>query len=327
MRRRELMLLLGGAMTVPRVLRAQQKAMPVIGWLHSASPGEIPRSVAAFRQGLSETGWVDGQNVTIKYRWAEGHYDRLPALAADLVSYKVAVIATNGPAARAAKDTTRTIPVVFTGVTYPVKAGLVASLARPGGNLTGFSILGGELTPKRLQIMHDLVPDVTTIALLVESNRSGGATGYFTDKAVENAATRMGLQVPILEAGAAGDFEPAFAKLGGLRAGALVVDSGALFFYRRDELVALASRYAVPASYFEPEIAEAGGLISFGPRPAAVWREVGIYVGKILNGAEPGDLPVQQPTKFELVINLNTAKALGLTIPESILVRADEVIE
>jgi putative ABC transport system substrate-binding protein len=295
MRRRELVLLLAGAITVPRVVRAQQKAMPVIGWLHSASPGEIPRSVAAFRQGLSETGWVDGQNVAIEYRWAEGLYDRLPALAADLVSHKVAVIATNGPAARAAKDATPTIPIVFTGVGSPVEAGLVASFARPSGNLTGFSILGGELTPKRLQIMHDLVPDITTIALLVDPNRSGAA-GYFTDTAVENGAAKMGLQVPILEARAAGDFEPAFAKLGELRAGALVVDSGALFYYRREQLVALASRYAVPASYFEPEIAEAGGLISYGPRPAAAWREAGVYVGKILKGASLADLPVQQPT-------------------------------
>jgi len=324
MRRRDLIVVCAGAgFAISSVVRAQ-RPMPVIGFVNSNSPDLF---TGGFREGLSDAGWIDGQNVGIEYRWAEGDYDRLPALAADLVARKVDVIATGGgtPAARAAKNATQNIPVVFVGVAFPVEAGLVDSLARPGGNLTGFSIFGGELTPKRLEVLHELVPDVKTIAMLIDSTLRRNAA-YFTD-AAEAAATQIGIRLLPLEARTHEDFEPAFASLDKLRAGALVVDASPLFISQRDQLIALASRYAVPTSYFEPEFAEAGGLMSYGPRTAGLWRQAGVYVGKILGGAKPADLPVQQPTEFELVINLKTAKALGLTVPQSLLARADEVIE
>jgi putative ABC transport system substrate-binding protein len=326
MNRRELMLLLGGAVAAPRALRAQQKAMPVIGILGISSPGPFAPFVAAFHQGLGETGYVERQNLAIEYRWAEGRYDRLPALATDLVGHKVDVIAALGgpPAARAAKSATSTIPVVF-GSGDPVGEGLVASLARPGGNLTGVSVLTVELMAKRLELLSDLVPQARVIALLVNPNDANAADRITRD--VQEAARQKGVQLPILKAGSENEIDAAFAALVQLHAGALVVGADPFFDIRRDQLVALASRHAVPAIYHWREYAEAGGLVSYGTSRTAVYRQVGIYAGKILNGAKPADLPVQQPTTFELVVNLKTAKALGLTVPPSILARADEVIE
>ena len=325
MRRRELMLLLSGAMTAARALRAQQRAMPVIGFLGSTSPGPFAPLLAAFHRGLSETGYVEGQNVGIEYRWAEGQYDRLPELAADLVSRKVDVVAAASvPAALAAKSATSTIPIVFAGGADPVGGGLVASLARPGGNLTGFSVLKGELNPKRLELLSELVPQAGMIAVLVNPNNPN-AERIIRD--VEKAARGKGLQLHILRASTAGEIDAAFATLVQLDAGALVVGADPFFTSWGDQLVALAARHAVPAIYFGREFAAAGGLISYGPSVTGMYHQAGAYVGRILAGAKPADLPVQQPTKFELVINLNTAKALGLTIPQSILARADEVIE
>jgi putative tryptophan/tyrosine transport system substrate-binding protein len=323
MRRREV-LLLGGAMTASRALRAQQKAMPVIGFLNGRSPGEAAGIVAAFRQGLGETGYVEGQSVAIEYRWAEGRYDRLSALAADLVGRKVDLIATGGlPPALAAKNATSTIPIVFLG-TDPVRDGLVASLARPGGNLTGFTVINVELMPKRLDLLTELVPQARLIALLVNPNNPT-AEPIIAD--VQQAARIKGMQLQIIKAGTESEIETAFASLVQLQAGALVVGGDPFFNSRREQLAALASRHAIPAIYEYREFPAAGGLISYGPSLTDTWREVGIYAGKILKGAKPADLPVQQPTIFELVVNLKTAKALGLTIPQSILALANEVIE
>jgi len=305
-------------------LRAQQKAMPVIGHLSSESPGPDAPFVAAFHQGLIETGYVEGQNVAIEYRWAEGRYDRLPGLAADLVGRKVDVIQPGGtPSALAAKSATSTIPVVFI-VGDAVAAGLVPSLARPGGNLTGVSLLTFELMAKRLELLSELVPQASVIALLVNAN-SAMAERIMRD--VQEAARAKGVQLHILKAGTEDEIDAAFATLVQLHAGALLVGTDPFFNSRREQLAALASRHAVPAIYEWREFAEAGGLISYGPSLPAANRQVGIYVGRILNGAKPADLPVQQPTTFELVVNLNTAKALGLTVPPLILARADEVIE
>jgi putative ABC transport system substrate-binding protein len=326
MRRRELMLLLGGAMTAARPLRAQQKAMPVIGWLGASSPAQVAPFVEAFRQSLSETGYVDGQNVAFEYRWAEGSYDRLPGLAAELVVREVDVIATlgGGPSAHAAKNATSTIPIVFASSGDPVGEGLVASLARPGGNLTGVSNLGGELVPKRLELLAELVPQVRVIALLVNPSNPN-AERIIVD--AQEAARTKGLQLPILKAGKESEIDAAFASLAQLQAGAVVVASDAFLSSRRGRLVALASRHAVPAIYESREFATSGGLITYGTSLTAVYRQVGVYAGQILKGAKPADLPVQQPTKFELVINLKTAQALGLTVPQTLLARADEVIE
>ena len=325
MRRRELMLLLGGAMTVARAVRAQQTAMPVIGFLSGGSPGPSAPTLAAFRQGLSETGYVEGQNVTIEYRWAEGSYDRLPALAADLVGRRVDVITTTGgPSVLAAKSATSTIPIVFRSGTDPVELGLVASLARPGGNLTGVSFIGIELMPKRLELLSELVPHAGVVALLVNPNSS------IAQRIIGNmqeAASANGLQLGILTASTESEIDAAFETLVQQHAGALVVGGDTFFASRLDQFVALAAHHAVPAIYEVRESVAAGGLISYGPSRSGTWHQVGTYVGKILKGAKPADLPVQQPTTFELVINLKTAEALGLTIPPSILARADEVIE
>jgi len=325
MRRRELMLLLGGAMTAARALRAQQKAMPVIGVLGSAGPGRAPFT-AGFRQGLGEAGYVEGQNVTIEYRWAEGRYDRLPALAADLVDRKVDVIVTSGgtPPALAAKNATSTIPIVFsTG--DPVERGLVASLARPGGNLTGVSIMLTELMPKRLDLLSQLVPQTGVIALLVNPNNAIVAEPMIRN--VQEAARAKGLQLHIVKAGTESEIDAAYATLIQLHAGALVVGPDPLFDNRSEQLVAMAARYAIPAIYVWRDFAAAGGLISYGPSRAYNSRQLGVYAGKILNGATPADLPVEQLTRFELVINLKTAEALGLTVPPGMLDLADEVIE
>jgi len=321
--RRELMLLLGGAVIAPRVLRAQQKAKPVIGFLGSASPGPYAPYVAALRQGLRDTGYIEGQNVSIEYRWAEGTYDRLPALAADLVGRQVDIIAAAAiPAARAAKNATTTIPIVFEVGTDPVEFGLVASLSRPGGNLTGISSL--DLSPKRIEMISELVPQAKVIALLVNPNNPIAESVI---RSAQEAARTKGVQLHILEAGTEREIDAAFVALLETHAGALVLSSDGLFNSRLDQLVALASRHAVPAIYDWRQFPAAGGLISYGPSRAGIFRELGIYAGKILKGAKPADLPVQQPTTFELVVNLKTASALGLTVPPSILSRADEVIE
>jgi putative ABC transport system substrate-binding protein len=324
MKRRELVLLVAGAMAAPRAFSAQQKALPVIGYLSSVSAESSALRVAAFRQGLSETGYIEGHNVAIEYRWAEGRYGLLPDLTADLVGRKVDVIATIGTlSTQAAKSATSTIPIVFL-VSDPVASGLVASLARPGGNLTGFSILSGELTLKRLELLSELVPQAGVIAVLVNSNNPG-AGRYMQD--MQEAAREKGLELHSVKAGTESEIEAAFTSLPQLHAGALFIAPDPFFISRRDQLAALALRHAAPAIYESRESVAAGGLISYGTNLTAVNRQVGIYVGRILKGAKPADLPVQQPTTFELVVNLKTAKALGLTVPPSILARADEVIE
>ena len=330
MRRRELINLLGGAATAwPFAsLRAQQKAMPVIGFLGAVSPDQPAtiRNLVGFREGLREAGYIEGQNVAIEYRWAEGHYDRLPALAADHVNRKVDVIVATGgtPSALAAKSATSTIPIVFLADSAMVTAGLANSLARPGGNLTGFIIFGHELTPKRLELLSELVPQAGVIALLVNPTKSD--TEHLV-RDMQEAARAKGVQLPIVKAGTEGEIDAVFASLVQQHIGALVVASDSFFSNRRAQIVALASRHAVATIYDWREFPVSGGLISYGISFTDSYRQLGTYAGKILNGAKPADLPVQQPTKFELVINLNTAKQLGLTVPPSILARADEVIE
>jgi putative ABC transport system substrate-binding protein len=324
MKRREMMLLLGGAMAAPRAIRAQQKAMPVIGFLHFASPGPFALYVVAFRQGLSETRYVEGQNLAIEYRWAEGSYDRLPAMAADLVDLAVDVIVAAGPpSARAAKNATSTIPIVFSSGD-PIGEGLVASLARPGGNITGVSVLTVELMAKRLELLSELVPQPKVIVLLVNPNNPNTKPMI---RDMQEAARTKRVELPILEARSESGIDAAFASLVQLQAGGLVVGSDPFFNSRREQLVALAARHVVPAIYEWREFAVAGGLISYGTSLAGIYRQDGIYAGRILNGAKPADLPVEQPTRFELVVNLKTAKELGLTVPPSILARANEVIE
>jgi ABC-type uncharacterized transport system substrate-binding protein len=325
MNRRELVLLLGGAMTAARTVRAQQKPLPVIGWLNSNSPGPSAPFVDAFHRGLSEAGYVVGQNAAIEYGWAEGRHDRLPALAADLVGRRVDVIvAGGGVAALAAKNATSTIPIVFATGGDPVESGLVASLARPGGNLTGVGMMFTELMPKLLELLSELVPQARVIALLVNPKNSL-AEGMIRD--VQKAANAKGVQLPILKAGTENEIDAAFATLVQTQASGLVVGTDALFGIRREQLVALVSRHGVPTIFWRREFAAEGGLISYGSSLSGTLRQVGVYAGRILKGAKPADLPVQQPTTFELVVNLKTAKALGLTVPPSILARADEVIE
>jgi len=310
-------------MTAARAPRAQQKKMPVVGFLSGASPAPSAPYLAAFLQGLSESGYVEGQNVTIEYRWAEGRYDRLPALAAELVIRKVEVIAALGgtPPALAAKNATATIPIVF-GAGDPVGLGLVASLARPGGNLTGTSGLELELAPKLVELMSELVPSARNIALLVTSNNP--LAEHIIIQNAQQAASAKGLELQILKASTESEIDAAFVEL---EAAGLIIQADPLFNSRREQLVALASRRAMPAISAWREFAEAGGLISYGASRTGGWHKIGIYVGKILNGAKPADLPVEQPTRFDLVVNLKTAKALGLTVPPSILARATEVIE
>jgi putative tryptophan/tyrosine transport system substrate-binding protein len=325
MRRRDFIILLAGAMGGwPSAARAQQKAMPVIGVLGSTSRGAP--FVATFLEGLAETGYVEGQNLAIEYRWAEGRYDRLPALAAELVKRRVDVIATQGgiPPTRAAKSATSTIPIVFAVGTDPVEDGLVASFAQPGGNLTGVTFMMAELIPKRLELLSELVPQARVIALLVNPNNP---TAERTMRDAQEAARAKEVQLLILKAGTESEIDAAFASFVQLHASALLVGQDSFFASRREQLVALASRNAVPAIYENREYIASGGLISYGTSLAATSRQAGIYVGKILKGAKPADLPVERPTRFELVVNLKTAKALGLTMPPSILVRADEVIE
>jgi len=326
MQRRRFIALLGAALALPSAGAAQQKAMPVIGFLGGAAPSQVASfavNQAGFRQGLGETGWVEGQNLAIEYRWAEGHKDRLPALAADLVGRKVDVIvALTAASALAAKNATSTIPIVFAVGIDPVAEGLVASLARPGGNLTGVSRFNLELMPKRLELLSELVPQATVIALLAEPNTP------ITEPMIRDlleAARVKGLQLQVLTASSEREIDAAFTTLVQRHAGGLLVGPSNFFGSRREQIFALTSRHAVPAMYDAREYVATGGLISYGPIVA--FRQLGIYVGKILNGADPADLPVEQPTTFELVVNLKTAAALGLTVPPSILARANEVIE
>ena len=326
MRRRDLVASLAAtACAWPLALRAQQKAMPVIGVLGATTAAAYASRIVAFREGLGETGYVEGHNVMIEYRWAEGHYDRLPVLAADLVGRKVDVIAAfTPPSALAMKAATSTIPIVFSVGIDPVAAGLVASLARPGGNLTGISILFTELAPKLLELLSELVPEARVIALLVNPNSPEAEP---TIRGAQEAARVKGVQLDILKAATGGEIDAAFVTLVQMKGGALVIGADGFFGSRSRQLVALAARFAIPTIYFRREFAAAGGLVSYAPSLTGIYRQAGIYAGRILKGAKPADLPVQQPTKFELVINLKTAKALGLTVPQSILARADEVIE
>jgi ABC-type uncharacterized transport system substrate-binding protein len=312
-------------MAVPLVARAQQVAKPVIGFLNGTSPEGYRRFLSAFHSGLNETGYVQDRNIEVEYRWAEGHYERLPALAADLVRRQVAVIvATSTPANVIAKAATTEIPIVFTTSSDPVEVGLVASLSRPGGNVTGVATLNVEVDSKRLQILHELVPSAIMIAFLVNPNRPGVEA---QSASLEKAAHSMGRQTIVLSAASESEIDMAFAKLAKQGAGALLVHTDAFFFSRRDQIVELAKRYAVPAVFDRREFAELGGLMSYGGSVMDVYYRAGVYTGRILNGAKPADLPVQQSTKVELVINLNTAKALSLTLPPTLLASADEMIE
>jgi putative tryptophan/tyrosine transport system substrate-binding protein len=327
MRRRAFITLLGGAAAWPLVARAQQPALPVVGLFNNGSADANARNVAAFRKGLSETGAIEGQSVTVEYHWLEGHYDRLPALMADLVQRRVAVIATpaSNPAALAAKAATATIPIVFGIGEDPVKLGLVASLARPGGNATGINFFAQEVVAKRLRLLHDLVPKAVRVAVLV--NPANASSAEPTLRAVQEAAATIGLQIQILNASTIGEIDAAFAALARERPDALFVAPDGFFASRRVQLVTLTARDRIPAAYTVRDDAAAGGLMSYGTDIADTWRQVGNYVVRILKGARPADLPVLQSTKFEFVINLQTARALGIAVPPGVLSIADEVIE
>jgi putative ABC transport system substrate-binding protein len=327
MRRREFITLLGGAAAAwPLAARAQRPAMPVIGFLSARAPGDSPHLLAALRQGLKDTGFVEGQNVAIEYRFAGNQNEQLSALATDLVHRQVSVIAaTTTEAALAAKAATTTIPIVFETGGDPIRLGLVASLNRPGGNITGVTQLNVEVAPKRLELLHELVPTASVIALLV--NPIDPALAETNTRALQAAAHTLGLQLPVLHASAERDFDAVFTNLIQLRAGGLVIGNDPLFTNRVEEIAALAVRHAVPAVYSHREFVAAGGLMSYGGSITDTYRLAGVYTARILKGEKPSELPVQQPTKVELFLNLKTAKALGLIFPITLLGRADEVIE
>jgi ABC-type uncharacterized transport system substrate-binding protein len=326
MRRREFITLLGGAAAWPLVARAQQAAMPVVGFLSSRSPGESAGVVAAFRRGLSETGFVEGQNFVIAFRWAEGRYDRLPALAVDLADMRVTVLFAAGgpPSALAAKAATSTIPIVFSAANDPVRLGLVASLNRPSGNVTGMSTFTSALAAKRVELLKELVPAAVVMAYVL--NPSNPSADLESKEALP-AASALGIELHVLNASTEQELNAAFAKLANLRAGGVVVAPEPFFDSQRDRLVALSAQHAVPAIYGFRDYVVAGGLMSYGTSITDSYRQAGNYVGRILKGEKPSDLPVMQPTKFELVINLKTAKALGLEVAQTLLATADEVIE
>ena len=327
MRRREFITLVGGAAAAwPLGAHAQQPARPTIGYLSVRTLQSEASLVAAFRQGLGAGGFVEGQNVSIEYRFVDGRYDQLPAMAADLVRRQVAMIFAGGGTPYAAKAATSTIPIVFSAAGDPVAAGLVASFNRPGGNLTGVSNLSADVTLKRLQVLHDLIPTATVVGFLFNPTNPAGSS--FTQRGdFQAAAANLGLQLPVLEARTERDFEAVFARLQELRAGALMIGPDPYFTSRSDQLAALSLRHGMPSSYQFREFAAAGGLMSYGGSISEGYRVAGTYAARILKGEKPAELPVQQSTKVELVINLNTAKALGLTVPQSMLFAADEVIE
>jgi len=325
-RRREFVTLLGGAAAWPLAARAQQAAMPVIGYLGLTSPEAFAGLTSAFRRGLGETGFVEGQNVEIKYRWAHGQFDQLPALAADLVAQQVSVIAALGtPAsATAAKAATSTIPIIFVTGGDPVDIGLVKSLNRPAGNATGVYMLTVALEPKRLELIHELVPDAADIGIIADPNSPDTVEQM---KSLSTAASSLGRRLKTMNVSGENDIEPAFAAMAEQRVAAAVVTSSPAYLPRRQKFVALAARYAIPTAYFVRDFADAGGLISYGTSLPDAYRRAGVYTGRILKGDRPADLPVEQSVKVELVVNLKTAKTLGITIPLALLGRADEVIE
>ena len=327
MKRREFITLLGGAAAAwPVAARAQQSVTPVIGFMSGRSPAELEYLVKAFRTGLNELGYVEGRNVSVEYRWADGHYDRLPALAAELVGRRVAAIAATGGSVSglAAKAATATTPIVFSSGGDAVKLGLVASLNRPGGNVTGVNLIFGALGAKRLELLRDLIPQATTIAMLVNLNYPSASTEV---QETEAGARSLGLQLHVFNATVESEFERAFAAITAQRVAGLLVGDDPFLQSRRDKLVQLAANHAIPAIYFSRDFSDAGGLMSYGPSIIDAYRLVGFYIGRVLNGERPADLPVIQPTKFDLVINLKTAKALQLTVSPTLLARADEVIE
>jgi putative ABC transport system substrate-binding protein len=325
MKRRELIAVAGcAAVAAPITARAQPSAMPLIGFLNSASPGPYAPMVAAFRQGLKEAGFVEGQNVAVEYRWASGQYDRVPTMALELLGRQVAVIVANTPGVLAIKTAITTIPIVFTTAGDPVQIGLVSSLSRPGGNVTGVTQLHMEVAPKRLELAHALVTTATLVAVLV--NPTNPNTEDFL-RDMQAAARTLGLQLYVLHASTERDFDTVFAISARLRAGAVVISPDPFFASRNELLAELALRHAVPAIFQDRAFAAAGGLMSYGGSTSEIYRIAGVYTGRILKGEKPADLPVQQATRIELIINLKTAKALGLTMPTALLVRADEVIE